>query len=34
MALTFESGLDGLMQLIGLKGEEAFYANEIGRAHV
>lgn len=33
MALTFESGLDGLMQLIGLKGEEAFYANGADPLH-
>ncbi len=33
MALTFESGLDGLMQLIGLKGEEAFYANAADPLH-
>lgn len=33
MAFTFESGLDGLMQWIGLKGEEAFYANASDPLH-
>ncbi len=33
MAMTFESGLDALMQFVGLKGEAAYYANAADPLH-